>query len=34
MYKYDEIFDAIDTVDAPGATEADIPEFLLEQETI
>jgi hypothetical protein len=32
MYKYDEIFDAIDTVDAPGATEADIPEFLLEKE--
>jgi len=32
MYKYDEIFDAIDIIDAPGATEADIPEFLLEQE--
>ena len=34
MVKYDEIFDAIETVDAPGATEADIPEFLLEEETI
>jgi hypothetical protein len=32
MYKYDEIFDAIDIVDAPGAKEADIPEFLLERE--
>jgi hypothetical protein len=32
MVKYDEIFDAIETVDAPGATEADIPEFLLETE--
>jgi len=34
MYKYDEIFDAIETVDAPGATETDIPEFLLETEEI
>jgi hypothetical protein len=33
-YKYDEVFDMIDIVDAPEATEADIPEFLLEQETI
>lgn len=32
--KYDELFDWIDVVDAPEATEADIPEFLLEQETI
>jgi hypothetical protein len=32
MVKYDEIFDAIETVDAPGATDADIPEFLLETE--
>lgn len=31
MYKYDEIFDAIDIVDALDATEADIPEFLLEE---
>jgi len=30
--KYDELFDWIDVVDAPGATEADIPEFLLETE--
>ena len=34
MYKYDELFDAIQTVDAPEATEADIPEFLLETEEI
>jgi hypothetical protein len=32
MYKYDEIFDAIDIVDAPGAKATDIPEFLLEKE--
>lgn len=32
--KYDELFDWIDVVDAPGATEADIPEFLLETEEI
>jgi len=30
--KYDELFDWIDVVDAPDATEADIPEFLLEEE--
>lgn len=34
MAKYDELFDAIDTVDALDATEADIPEFLLETEKI
>lgn len=34
MVKYDELFDAIETVDAPGATEADIPEFLLETEEV
>ena len=32
--KYDELFDWIDVVDAPGATEADIPEFLLEEEDL
>ena len=32
--KYDELFDWIDVVEAPEATEADIPEFLLEEETI
>jgi len=31
-HKYDDLFDWINVVDAPGATEADIPEFLLEQE--
>jgi hypothetical protein len=30
--KYDELFENIDIVDAPGATEADIPEFLLEED--
>jgi hypothetical protein len=30
--KYDELFDMIDIVDAPGAKEKDIPEFLLEEE--
>jgi hypothetical protein len=30
MVKYNELFDAIDIVDAPNAAEADIPEFLLE----
>ena len=30
MVKYDELFDAIDIVDAPDAKEEDIPEFLLE----
>ena len=34
MAKYDELFESIDIVDAPEATESDIPEFLLEQETI
>ena len=32
--KYDELFDWIDVVDAPEATEADIPEFLLEEEDL
>jgi hypothetical protein len=32
MVKHDELFDAIKTVDAPEATEADIPEFLLENQ--
>ena len=32
--KYDLLFDAIDIVDAPDATEADIPEFLLEEEDL
>jgi hypothetical protein len=32
--KYDELFDWIDIVDAPEATEADIPEFLLEEEDL
>ncbi len=32
MAKYNELFDAIDIVDAPDAAEADIPEFLLEKE--
>jgi hypothetical protein len=31
-YNYDELFDTIETVDAPKATEADIPEFLLKKE--
>ena len=31
-YKYDEVFDMIDIVDAPEAAESDIPEFLLEEE--
>ena len=30
-YKYDEVFDMIDIVDAPEAAESDIPEFLLEE---
>jgi hypothetical protein len=34
MVKYDQIFDTIHIVDAPYDTEEDIPEFLLEQETI
>jgi hypothetical protein len=29
FYKYDELFDAIKVVDAPNASEKDIPEFLL-----
>lgn len=33
-YKYNDLWDQISIVDAPGATEADIPEFLLEEETI
>jgi hypothetical protein len=33
-YKYDEVFDMIDIVDAPEATESDIPEFLLEEEDL
>jgi hypothetical protein len=32
MVKHDELFDAIKTIDAPEATEADIPEFLLENQ--
>lgn len=31
-YKYDEVFDMIDIVEAPEAAESDIPEFLLEEE--
>ncbi len=34
LVKYNELYDAITFVDAPGATEADIPEFLLETEEI
>jgi hypothetical protein len=34
MAKYDELFDAIDIVDAPDAAEEDIPEFLLEEEDL
>ena len=30
-YKYNDLWDQISIVDAPGATEADIPEFLLEK---
>jgi len=33
-YKYGDLWDQISIVDAPEATEADIPEFLLEQETV
>jgi hypothetical protein len=33
-YKFDEAWDHISMVDATDATEADIPEFLLEEETI
>ena len=33
-YKFDEAWDHISMVEAPDATEADIPEFLLEEETI
>jgi len=29
FYKYDEVFDAIKVVEAPNASEQDIPEFLL-----
>ena len=32
MVKYDQIFDTIHIVDAPHDTEADIPEFLLNEE--
>jgi len=32
--KWNELFETITEVDAPEATEADIPEFLLEEETI
>lgn len=31
LVKHDEIFDAITVLDAPDATEQDIPEFLLEE---
>ena len=31
MMKYDELFESIEIVDAPGAAEKDIPEFLLEE---
>jgi hypothetical protein len=31
-YKFDEAYDHISMVDAPEATEADIPEFLLEEQ--
>ena len=31
LVKYNEIFDAITVIDAPEATEQDIPEFLLEE---
>jgi hypothetical protein len=31
-HKYDEAWDCISLEDAPDATEADIPEFLLEKE--
>lgn len=31
FYKYNEVFDAIKVVEAPKATEKDIPEFLLNQ---
>jgi hypothetical protein len=34
MAKHDLLFDAIDIVDAPDAIEADIPEFLLEEEDL
>jgi len=34
LVKYNELYDAITLEDAPGATEKDIPEFLLEEETI
>jgi hypothetical protein len=33
-YKTDALYDCIRVVDAPEATESDIPEFLLEEETI
>ena len=32
LVKYNELYDAITLVDAPGAKEEDIPEFLLEEE--
>jgi hypothetical protein len=34
LIKYNEVFDAITIIDAPDAKEEDIPEFLLEEETI
>jgi hypothetical protein len=34
LNKWDELFEAITEVDAPEATAKDIPEFLLEEESI
>jgi hypothetical protein len=34
LIKHDEVYDAITVIDAPDAKEEDIPEFLLEEETI
>jgi hypothetical protein len=32
LVKYNELYDAITVIDAPGAKESDIPEFLIEDE--